>query len=98
MKDERDPPPMHFGDYPHGAYWSAERREQDDEGPEDYTVDGQVIRLMWDYGVRVPSWDAAGLLPEEPEWLRVELRASLLARARLRRGVPFRASLRGAPR
>ena len=63
---------MH-GDYPHGAYWSAERRDQDDEGPEDYTVDGQVIRLMWDYGVRVPLWDAAGLLPEEPEWLRVAL-------------------------
>ena len=62
---------MHFGDYPHGAYWSAERRDQGDEGPEDHTVDGQVIRLMWDYGVRVASWDAAGLLPEEPRWLRV---------------------------
>jgi hypothetical protein len=28
---------------------------------------------MWDYGVRVPLWDAAGLLPEEPEWLRLAL-------------------------
>ena len=25
---------------------------------------------MWDYGVRVPLWDAEGLLPEDGEWLR----------------------------
>ena len=28
---------------------------------------------MWDYGVVVPLWDAGGLLPEEPEWLRAAL-------------------------
>jgi hypothetical protein len=24
--DRREAPPLHFGDYPHGAYWSADRR------------------------------------------------------------------------
>ena len=28
---------------------------------------------MWDYSVHVPLWDAEGLLPEEPEWLRRQL-------------------------
>ena len=36
-------------------------------------MNGGVIRLMWDYGVTVPLWDAEGLLPEEPEWLRAAL-------------------------
>ena len=67
VKDERDPPPMHFGDYPHDAYWSAERRDQDAS----YPRRTRSIRLMWDYGVRVPLCDAAGLLPEERKWLRV---------------------------
>jgi hypothetical protein len=68
------PPPMHFGDYPHGAYWSAERRAQGQEDePADYSVSGSVLRMMWDYGVRVPLWDAEGLLPEEPDWLRKAL-------------------------
>jgi len=68
------PPPMHFGDYPHGAYWSAERRPQGQEDePADYSVSGSVLRMMWDYGVRVPLWDAEGLLPEEPNWLRKAL-------------------------
>jgi len=49
VKDERDPPPMHFGDYPHDAYWSAERRDQDAS----YPRRTRSIRLMWDYGVRV---------------------------------------------
>jgi hypothetical protein len=31
---------------------------------------------MWDYGVQVPLWDAEGLLPEDPEWLRRSLGVS----------------------
>lgn len=72
--DDRDLPPNQFGDYPHGAYRSAERRPSTGEDePVDYTVSGPVIHVMWDYGVRVPLWDAEGLLPEEPEWLREAL-------------------------
>jgi hypothetical protein len=65
---------MHLGDFPLGAHWSAEARPggQEDE-PADYSVSGSVIRMMWDYGVRVPLWDAEGLLPEEPDWLRKAL-------------------------
>lgn len=73
---DRDPPPKYFGDYPDGAYWSAERRGPTDESEvdvEDFTIEGRVIRFMWDYGVRVPLWDGGGLLPEEPEWLRSAL-------------------------
>ena len=39
------------------------------EEPADYSVSGSVLRLMWDYGVRVPLWDDEGLLPDEPDWL-----------------------------
>lgn len=68
------PPPTYFGDYPLGAYWAAERDTPgDEEEPADHAVSGPVIRLMWDYGVRVPLWDAEGLLPEDPEWLREAL-------------------------
>ncbi|WP_148572310.1 hypothetical protein [Nocardioides caldifontis] len=64
-------PPPHLGDFPHGAYWSAERPADADEvEAESPTVQGTEIRLMWDYGVRVPLWDETGLLPEEPAWLR----------------------------
>ncbi len=67
-------PPMYLGDYPDGAYWSAERHAATGEDePVDRTVSGSVIRFMWDYGVRIPLWDADGLLPEEPEWLRQAL-------------------------
>lgn len=68
-------PPMHLGDYPHGAYWSAERRPsaQEEEPVVDYSVSGSVVRVMWDYGVRVPLWDAEGLLSDEPDWLRKAL-------------------------
>lgn len=65
------PPPLHFGDYPDGAYWSAERipgLTEDDAL--DLSVEGDVIRFMWDYGVVVPLWDGNGLVPEEQEWLR----------------------------
>ncbi|WP_162794485.1 hypothetical protein [Nocardioides houyundeii] len=68
--------PPHLGDYPNGAYWSAVRVEPVTEGEEDdYDVPpiGDVIHFMWDYTVNVPLWDAEGLLPEEPEWLRRQL-------------------------
>lgn len=42
--------------------------EQEDE-PADYSVSGHAIRVMWDYGVRIPLRDGHGLMPEEPEWL-----------------------------
>lgn len=64
---------MHLGDFPHGAYWSAERREPTEDDVDDYTVSGDVIRFMWDYTVVVPLWSEDGLLPEKPEWLRVAL-------------------------
>lgn len=68
---------MYLGDYPDGAYWSAERRAATHQGEfADHTVSGPVIRFMWDYGVRIPLWDAEGLLPEEGEWLREALRLS----------------------
>lgn len=44
----------------------------DGRGDSDCAIDGKVIRFMWDYGVVVPLWNA-GLLPEEPEWLRTTL-------------------------
>jgi hypothetical protein len=63
-------------DSPLGAGWSAERPPgAEDDGPSrDYSVSGPVIRVRWDYGVGVPLWDADGLLPEEPQWLREALR------------------------
>lgn len=61
-------------DYPRGAYWSAERRDRAEEDqPAAFSVSGSVLRMMWDYGVRVPLWDADGLLPEEADWLRQAL-------------------------
>ena len=69
---DREPPPEHFGDYPHGAYWSAYPPPGYVEPDEpDYTVHGETIRFMWDYGVVVPLWiEWDGLVPDEPEWLR----------------------------
>lgn len=66
----REPPPRHFGDFPHGAYWSVDPPEGY-EGDEtlDFTVSGDVIEFAWDYGVVVPLWDGDGLVPDEPEWL-----------------------------
>ena len=69
----RQSPPKHLGDYPHGVYWSAYPSPGYVAEPEepDYTVDGRIIKFMWDYGVSVPLWtDGDGLLPDEPEWLR----------------------------
>lgn len=39
----------------------------------DFTVEGDVIKFMWDYGVVVPLWDGNGLVPEGPEWSRTAL-------------------------
>ena len=77
MVTDDDAPPMHLGDYPHGAYWSAERppESQGDE-PADCSVRGRVIRMMWDYGVQIPLWDAEGHLSEDPEWLQEALNLS----------------------
>ncbi|HTW16831.1 MAG TPA: hypothetical protein VMF51_16985 [Nocardioides sp.] len=69
-------PPRHLGDYPDGAYWSAGPHPHDEDGVDEHTVQGSVIRFMWDYGVQVPLWDAEGLLPEDPEWLRRSLGVS----------------------
>lgn len=68
------PLPAHFGDNPHDAFWSA-APPPGAEADElvDRSISGPVIRMMWDYGVRIPLWDAEGLLPEESEWLREAL-------------------------
>ena len=74
--EDREPPPPYFGDYPHGAYWSALAPEgatfSDDE--EDFVVEGSELRVMWDEGG--PLWGEDGLLPDEPEWLRRALALS----------------------
>jgi hypothetical protein len=70
-----DPPPPYFGDYPHGAYWSAFHQDSsvDDDGEaEDFTVEGTRLRIMWDEGAG-PLWGDEGLLPDDPEWLRQAL-------------------------
>ena len=37
----------------------------------DYTVEGDTVRFMWDYGVVVPLWvSGSGLVPDDKEWLR----------------------------
>ena len=71
----RESPPKHFGDYPHGTYWSAEPpADYVDDDVLDLVVTSDVIKFMWDYGVVVPLWtDGDGLLPEEPDWLRTAL-------------------------
>lgn len=76
--DDDVTPPKYLGDYPDGAYWASEsppaadrvdRVDEDSHGL-DIAVHGDVISMMWDYGVRIPLWDEGGLLPNEPQWLR----------------------------
>jgi hypothetical protein len=56
------------------GHWSVETSSGiQQEQTADYSVSGPVIRLMWDYGVELPLWDADGLLPEEADWLRQAL-------------------------
>lgn len=86
MEDPERPPP-YFGDYPHGAYWSA-LVPQGEEGPEeeDYTPlpEGSELRVMWDETAG-PLWSDEGMLPNEPEWFRRALGLSepLIADLRL---------------
>src|SRR5690606_28490687 len=64
------PPPKHFGDCPNGSYWTAEGPTGSAEDDAlDFTVEGNSIKFMWDYGVVVPLWDGNGLVPQEPKWL-----------------------------
>jgi hypothetical protein len=70
MEDQERPPP-YFGDYPHGAYWSAVAPEgaQASDEEEDCTVEGTELRIMWDEGAG-PLWASDGPLPDDPAWLR----------------------------
>ena len=62
-QDERPEP--YFGDYPHGAYWSAIRPEGAEARAvsiEEYFSDeGTSLRIMWDEGAG-PLWGDGGLL------------------------------------
>ena len=77
--DEPESPEPHFGDHPHGAYWSAirpegaEERAVDDE--EHYSYDGTTLRIMWDEDAG-PLWGDEGLLSEDAQWMRRALRLS----------------------
>ncbi|HET7326910.1 MAG TPA: hypothetical protein VFJ14_06435 [Nocardioidaceae bacterium] len=66
--EDADAPLRHFGDYPHGAYWSVDV-PADDQEDESYEVSGTTITFMPDDSVTVPVWDEEGLLPEDPAWL-----------------------------
>ena len=70
--EEREPPSPYFGDYPHGAYWSAitsDRKVAGVDDQPDYFVEGSELRVMWDEGAG-PLWGEAGLLPSDPQWLK----------------------------
>jgi hypothetical protein len=72
MEEGKDgePPPSYFGDYPHGASWSAVRREDVEENAEDHSVTGPDLTVMWDEGAG-PLWTTnEGLLPDDPEWMK----------------------------
>lgn len=70
---DQSPLPRIFGD-PNGAHWSVDPPPGWVESEQlDFTVTGDVIRFMWDYGVEVPLWTEDGLVPSEPEWLRTAL-------------------------
>ena len=69
-------PRRHLGDFPDGAYWSADPpagADVEDGVDEVAHVPTGPVRFSWDYGVRVPLWDDTGLLPEDPMWLREAL-------------------------
>ena len=75
-RSAEDLPPPYFGDYPHGAYWSAflprTARSMTTAEAEDFTVEGTSLRIMWDEGAG-PLWGDEGLLPDDPEWLQQAL-------------------------
>lgn len=62
---DQEPLPKYFGDYPHGAYWSADVSAASSPAKEALTRDerrqrmGKRIRLMPDTGV-FPLWGATG--------------------------------------
>ena len=59
-----DAPQVPAGDHSHGGYWSATRPSGEQaKKPSVRWVGGSVIRMMWDYGVRIPLWDAKGSSP-----------------------------------
>ncbi|MEZ0579118.1 hypothetical protein [Nocardioides sp. MH1] len=68
--------PLHFGDPAGGRHWSAERIPVEDGDSADYAIAGESLTFSWDIGVTVPLWDADGLLPEDPRWLRRALGVS----------------------
>ncbi len=69
--DERPEP--YFGDYPHGAYWSAIRPEAAKaravSTEEYFSYEGTSLRIMWDEGAG-RLWGDGGLLGGDPEWMR----------------------------
>jgi hypothetical protein len=68
-----DRPEPYFGDYPHGAYWSAIRPEGAEERAvsteEHFSYEGTSLRIMWDEGAG-PLWGDGGLLGDDAEWMR----------------------------
>ena len=81
VEDSEGPLP-YFGDYPHGAYWSALVPPDDGTPEEDYgpLPEGSELQIMWDEGAG-PLWSDEGLLPNESEWFRraLGLSESLIA-------------------
>ncbi len=68
--EDQERPQLHFGDYPHGAYWSTVAPGGAQVSEEDYSVQGSDLRIMWDEGAG-PLWTTEdGLLPDEPAWLK----------------------------
>lgn len=71
--NEPESPEPYFGDYPHGAYWSAirpgaaEDHAVDDEEPRPY--EGHTLRIMWDEDAG-PLWGDEGLLGEDSNWMK----------------------------
>lgn len=67
---KRSQPPPYLGD-PNGAHWSAIRPPGvPDDDELDFTVRGDRIRFMWDFGVVIPLWVEGGAVPREKEWSR----------------------------
>lgn len=63
-------PPLHFGDYPRGAFWSSVGPESPEDNENDYAIEGADLRIMWDEGAG-PLWTTEdGLLPDDPEWMK----------------------------
>lgn len=46
------------------------RNRSEDDGLLRIGDDGDVLRFMWDYTVRIPLWGRGGLITDDPGWLR----------------------------